>query len=96
MYIYDTVSEAVNDLTKRGYTHNFKPCSEGIECTELNLKLSPENFKIKETYRFEGITDPADEAIVYAIESNNGIKGVLVNGYGIYSDSTTDAMVSKL
>lgn len=96
MFVYDTLSEAVNDLVKRGYTYSFTPCNEGIECSELNLKLSPEKFKIKETYRFEGCTDPADQAVVYAIESNDGIKGILVNGYGIYSDSLKDEMVKKL
>ena len=96
MYAYDTLSEAVNDLVKRGYSHNFKYCEEGIECDVPKLKLTPEEFKIKEVYRFEGNTDPADEAIVYAIESNNGIKGVLVNGYGISTNSSVDDMIKKL
>ena len=96
MYTYDTVSEAVNELIKRGYTQNFNLCSEGIECSILALKLSPDKFEIKEVHRFEGETDPADEAIVYAIESIDGVKGVLVNGYGVSSNSITDAMISKL
>jgi hypothetical protein len=96
MYAYETVSEAVNGLIKRGYTHNFKYCDEGIECTFQKIKLTPEKFKIKEVYRFEGNTDPADEAVVYAIESNDGIKGVLVNGYGISTNSNIDEMIKKL
>ena len=43
------------------------------------------------------MTDPADEAIVYAIESTDGTaKGVLINGYGIYTDSLSDQMLKKL
>ena len=94
---YSTLSEAVNDLTKRGYTNDFKLCSDGIECSGLALKLHPENFEIVEIYRFDGMTDPADEAIVYAIESKDGkIKGTLVNGYGIYTDNLSDQMLKKL
>jgi len=96
MYAYETVSEAVNELIKRGYTYNFQYCEEGIECNFPKLKLTPENFKIIEVYRFEGNTDPADEAVVYAIESNDGIKGVLVNGYGISTNSGIDDMINQL
>lgn len=94
---YNTVSEAVNDLAKRGFTHNFQLCTDGIECAGLELKLHPENFEIIELYHFDGMTDPADEAVVYAIQSITGdIKGVLVNGYGIYTDSLSDQMLKKL
>ncbi len=96
MHNYDTVSEAVNDLVKRGYTHNFQVCEEGIECSILALILSPDDVEIKEVYRFEGNTDPADEAVVYAIASKDGVKGVLVNGYGVSSDAFTDKIISKL
>jgi hypothetical protein len=48
-------------------------------------------------YRFEGESDPSDEAILYAISSEkHGLKGLLVNGYGVSSDPLTEAMVSKL
>lgn len=97
MKSYTTLSEAVNDLEKRGFTADFKLCSDGIECAMLDLKLHPNHFEILESYRFDGMTDPADEAIVYAIASKDGkTKGILVNGYGIYTESMTDEMLKKL
>lgn len=96
MFIYDTVSEAVNGMVKRGYTHNFTTCNGGVECSVMDLKLSPDQFKITEVYRFEGNTDPADEAIVYGIESVDGIKGVLVNGYGASNDSFINNILKDL
>jgi hypothetical protein len=42
------------------------------------------------------MTDPANEAILYAISSLKGKKGILINGYGIYSDPITDEMIAKL
>lgn len=95
MHTYDTVSEAVNDLRKRGYTEDFNLGFDSLTCREI--KCHPEDFDITEIYRFEGNSDPADEAIVFAIESKkNNIKGILVNGYGISSDSLSEAMVKKL
>ena len=94
MYTYDTVSGAVNGLKKRGYTMDFNLQENCLVCHED--KFNPEDFEIVEVYRFEGNTDPADEAVVYAIESNKGHKGVLVNGYGPTSDAMSSEMAKKL
>lgn len=98
-YNYDTVSEALNDLAKRGFTHDFNIHEEGdcLICTNTMTQLSPEEFEIVETYRFEGDTDPADEMIVFAISSiKHNLKGTLLNAYGIYADSSTSKIVEKL
>ncbi len=91
---YDTVSEALNDLKKRGYTEDFNLQENCLKCNDL--KFYPGDFTITEVYRFEGNTDPADEAVVYAIEGSNGIKGSLVNGYGYSSEPMSDEIIQKL
>lgn len=96
MFSYDTLSEALNDLVKRGYTHDFNIECDCIVCKSLDLKLNPKDFEITEYYRFEGESDPDDQEIVYAIASRGGIKGTLVNGYGIYSDDISDELLNKL
>jgi len=65
-----------------------------IICNEQTF--NPQDFKIVEVYRYEGDSDPADEAVVYAIESKNGLKGVLVNGYGISAETLSSDMAKKL
>jgi hypothetical protein len=94
MYTYDTVSAAVNGLKERGFTLDFNLADNCLQCQDG--KFGSEDFEIVEVYRFEGPTDPADEAVVYAIESNKGHKGVLVNGYGPSSDPMGDEMAKKL
>jgi len=96
---YETVSEAINDLAKRGYTSDFKVLSdkECLVCNKTAVQLSPAEFEIDETYRFEGNTDPGDEMIVHAISSiKHNIKGIIVNGYGMYSDAATSKIVERL
>jgi hypothetical protein len=84
-YSYDTLSEAVNDLIKRGYTTDFllqeeKDC---LLCASNSMELSSEDFTIDEVYRFEGMTDPADESIVFAISSEkHNVKGLVINSFG--------------
>ena len=58
--------------------------------------MHPSDFRIDEFYRFEGASNPDDNSIVYAISSNQGIRGVLVDAYGVYSDSLTEEMIDKL
>lgn len=94
MYQYDSPSLAIEALRKKGYTEDFNLKENCIVCNAH--KFHPEEFEITEVYRFEGNSDPADEAIVYGIESHNGIKGVLVNGYGYSSEPMGELMVRKL
>ena len=96
MIQYDTVSQAVEELKARHYTTDFNLLFDRIECTKTALAFGPSEFEITEVHRFEGDSDPADEAVVYAIESKHGLKGVLVNGYGASADSLSDDMVRKL
>jgi hypothetical protein len=97
MKIYATLSEAINDLQKSGYTYNFNVKSDCLYCVENNLRIHPDEFEIDGIYRFEGMTDPGDSNILFAISSkDHQIKGLLVNAYGMYSDSYSDAMAEKL
>lgn len=93
---YDTLSEAVNDLGKRGYSHDFKLGGNAITCEALDLQLEPEKFKIDEHYRFEGASNPGDNSVVYAISSDDGIKGVIIDAYGVYAESLSFEMLEKL
>lgn len=92
-----TVSEILNKLKNEGYTVDFNLKENCLECQGSFLQLLPGEFKVDRTFRFEGLSDPADAAIVYAISSaKHGIKGTLLNGYGIYSDNMVDEMVKAL
>ncbi len=91
------LSEVMNELRKRGYTEDFNLQNDCIDCQTGKFKLHPDDFVIDRFYRFEGASDPADQAILYAISSEKyNLKGVLVNGYGTSSDALTDGMVRKL
>ena len=96
---YDTVSEAITDLKKRGYTADLSMEADKDYLFERSTKteLSPEDFTIDEVYRFEGMTDPGDEMIVYAISANEkNVKGVVVNAFGIYSSYRASKLVEHL
>lgn len=98
-YSYDTVSEAITHLAERGYTIDFELMTdkECLACHRSSLYLSPEEFIIDEIHRFEGVSDPGDEMIVYAISSEkNKVKGIVSNAFGIYSDPEVSKIVERL
>lgn len=94
---YSTLSGTMNDLRKEGYVEDFNLKQNCLECRNGQFKVFADEFKIDKFYRFEGQSNPSDQSILYAISSDkHNLKGVLVNAYGIYSDSITDEMLDKL
>lgn len=97
MRSYDTVTEAVRELKKRGYNIDFNIAFDKLICSEDKICLQPEEFEIVEVYRFEGETNPSDEDVVYAVESkDNKFKGVITSAFGLYADPVSDKIIKKL
>ena len=87
-YYYDTVSEAVSQLQSRGYTIDFN--------SAIPLSIHPDDFEIVEVHRYEGESDPGDEAVVYALESKSGQKGILVSGFGMSAGPEVRKLLEKV
>lgn len=96
MKSYDNLIEAIDDLKKRGYTEDFEIKSGKLGSASLNIKLHPEHFKVDEFYRFEGKTNPDDSSIIYAIASDEGVKGILIDAYGVYAENMTPELAARL
>ncbi|MCK7557985.1 hypothetical protein MKQ70_24455 [Chitinophaga sedimenti] len=77
---YDTVVNAINALRQRGFTIDFNIEDECI--MNGTSKIALQDIAIVDIYRYEGNSDPSDEAAVYALETTGGRKGILVTGYG--------------
>lgn len=93
----DTLSQIIEQLRKEGYEEDFNLQQNCLECRQGDFKVFHDEFVIDRTYRFEGESDPADEATLYAISAPKyGIKGILVNGAGIYTEDITDEMLHSL
>src|SRR5688572_33463585 len=86
----------LSKLTKSGYTTQFKPDKKGLCSMTTNKNYKPKDVKIEHFYRFEGESDPADSSIVYAIETNSGEKGTLIDSYGAQSDPLLEAFLKEV
>ena len=96
MKSYVTTAEAMKALKSRGYDQDFNLHHEWIECPKLDLRLKPEEFHVDEVHRFEGMTNPDDSEVLFAISSTLGVKGLLLDAYGAYAESLSSEMIRKL
>lgn len=89
MYHYATVSKALGDLNEKGFTTDFN-------LQENEITNHPDNFQIVHIYRYEGQSDPGDEATVYGIQSKTGEKGVFVVSDLSFDDSDAAKTLHEL
>lgn len=80
------LSTVMTRLAQKGFGSEFKINKEGARVDGHDRLYQPEDLSILRVYRFEGESDPADMAAIYAMETNDGKKGFLLNAYGTYSD----------
>ena len=79
----DTVTEAVAFLTDEGYVDDLRLSREGIVSRGRDVPHPAHTAIVDHTFRFEGPSDPADEAIVLGVRCPEwDSKGVIVSAYG--------------
>ena len=92
----NSLSTCVNKLVSDGYTINFKVDEQGLVAVEEGKHYKPSQVHIKNFFRFEGASDPADNSILYAIELDNGTKGTLIDAYGSYNDPLIGKFIEQV
>ena len=91
-----TLVSTLNSLIQKGYTEDYKANDAGLKALKTEKIYQPDQVKVVDLYRFEGTSDPADESILYAIETNDGGKGTLVDAFGPSSDTKVTAFMQKV
>src|SRR4051812_31091965 len=82
-----SLATCLNHMVNDGYTEDFRITERGLESLRNHSNYSPHQIHVANFYRFEGESDPDDNAILYIIETNDGTKGTLVDAYGTYNDT---------
>jgi|SRR5450759_1232436 len=77
----------LGSLTALGFETQFKATEQGLLSLTTRKTFQPGEITMVHFYRFEGESNPDDNAILYAIETNDGEKGTIVDAYGPYNDS---------
>lgn len=94
--VYATLAGALDELVRRGFTEDFRVVDGGLRALGHAETMKAKDLVIREIYRFEGISDPDDMAILYAMESVDGVRGTLADAFGVYSDPETTAVLEDI
>jgi hypothetical protein len=76
-------AEAIDMLRSDGYDDSIEVSVDGIWCKGCNRNHPPTGIIQERIYRFEGISDPDDMAIVVGLRCRIcGQSGIVVSAYG--------------
>jgi hypothetical protein len=81
-----SMTGAIDDLRRRGFTANLSVVGNRLRVAGAGESFRPADLVVREHQRFEGVSDPDDMAILYAIETTGGLRGTLSDAYGVYAD----------
>lgn len=92
-----TVTDAVAYLHSLGYTDEIELKGTDFVSGRTNLSYALANVIVDHTFRFEGDSDPGDEAIVLGLRyPDTDIRATFVSAYGRDADPATAEFFRRL
>jgi hypothetical protein len=91
-----TLAGVLDEVSARGYTEHFMPEHGALRAVGSGARFGAGEVTISEYHRFEGVSDPDDMSILYAIETRSGVRGTLVDAFGYYSDPLVGEFMDEI
>ena len=82
----ETVAGALDEFRRLGFERSMAVVGGRLTAEGSARSYRSDQVLIADHRRFEGVSDPSDSAVVYAIDTEDGVKGTLVDGYNAYAD----------
>jgi hypothetical protein len=90
------LTSCVKRMKEEGYKEDYQVTEDGLATFDKSKTYKPDQVRIVSFYRFEGESDPGDNTILYVIETDEGGKGTLVDGYGAYADENVSKFIVQV
>ncbi|MGH7337576.1 MAG: hypothetical protein ACREI7_08365 [Myxococcota bacterium] len=93
----ETLHAAIARLQGAGYTADLLARPGGFLADRTGRILPPEELIVDEIVRFEGESDPADEAVLFALRARDGsVRGTCVTTFGPSADPVGAELIRRL
>ena len=93
----ETLSEALRRLAGAGYGDEYRAVPEGLWARSDGRVYPPHDFRVEEIVRFEGESDPSEEAAVFALtRTADGSRGTYTVAFGTLMDPLDGELVERL
>lgn len=88
---------AIHRLERSGYTADFVvERGHTLRVAGTERRYAAAAAHIHDFYRFEGASDPDDMSVIYAVETDDGTRGTLIDAFGTYADPAIAAIVDRM
>jgi hypothetical protein len=93
----ETLRDAIARLERAGYMEALRAHPGGFREVGTGRIHPPESMIVDEIVRFEGESDPEDEAVLFALRSHDGsLRATFVATYGPTSDPISAPLIRRL
>jgi hypothetical protein len=82
-----TLLEGISEAKQMGFTEEFMYRDKKIIGRNNMQSYKKEDCYLIEYFIHEGMSNPADQSILFLIECADGTQGVLSSAYGTYADT---------
>jgi hypothetical protein len=89
-------TRCLEKVQQKGFTDQYTVEHSALVCLNTNRVYGPREIAVVNFYRFEGISNPDDMSILYAIETTDGRKGTLIDAYGLYADDAIGELMNEV
>ncbi len=93
---YSSMTEAVRSLKARGFKADFEYVGGVFRVPGSDRAFGGHELKIVEHHRFEGISNPDDMSVIYAMEASDGTRGMIVDAFGVYANPELGAALQRI
>lgn len=91
------MAAVIDRLTKAGYNDTFRGEADGVRALRAGHVHAPEDLVVESIDRFEGISDPQDEAIVLAVRCpTDGCRGTYTVPYGKNMPAVDGELIARI
>jgi len=89
-----TLTKKIEELQLDGYTDNIILTEGQLIDANTKAEYELEDMEVEGVHRFDGMTNPEDESILYAICCKNR-KGLFVESFGVYQTPKSDRVKQR-
>lgn len=90
-----TLNTIIVNLQAEGFVHTFSLIQDEIGCGGPRTLYKPKEIKIVKQNSFRTNPYASSVTVVYAVETNDGFKGILINRRGVYANAAIERFIQK-
>lgn len=73
-------------MKARGFDADFEYVDGVFRVTGSERAFRENDLSIVEHHRLEGMSNPDDMSVIYAVETSDGTRGTIVDAFGVYAN----------